>query len=349
MDATSLEQRRRCRVGQRKTTGIDRAAHPQRELGPLLKGDVQLSAQQGRAQGHGQAARHVAEPARDVDLLQRQAQRAFAAFAERRGHGRRFEAAAVEREGEQRLDAHLSLRRQRADERHGQLERAQLVGGLHRCVGEVGAAVREHDVVHGEACRLRAARLFGEPGQDVVDIEAAFGHARQAQLGRVDLEPVDHRREAQQRLEGRVGMQAAHAQQRGCRYVARGIRARAGDDEVVQRELERPRVEGDGAEAHAAAELLAGDALGLLADQRRCIEPGRAPQQHEAEQHGCSDAQSARRSWREAVLRCSGRLIWLHAGIFNRSLCAAVSVCDRLSGRRRAAQCGPCPLGGQCA
>ena len=296
MDAAGFEQWRRGRVGQREPAHVDRAAHAQRELWPLLEGDVQLAAQQGRTQGHRQPARHVAEPAREVDLLQREAQRAFAAIAERRGLGRRFEAAAIEREGEQRLDAHLPLGRQRADEGHGQLELAQLVRGLHRRVGEIGAAVREHDVVHRKARRLRAARRSGDASEDVVDVEAAFGHACEVHFGRFDLQPVDHGREPQQRLEGRVGMQATDAQQRWRGHVARGVRRRAGDDEIVDRQLERPRVEDDLAEGHPPAELFTGNVLCLVTDQRRCVEPGGAPEQCQTQQHDRCDAQPAQHS-----------------------------------------------------
>ena len=94
-----------------------------------------------------------------------------------------------------------------------------------RPIGEVDGAVADDDVVDGEARRLAGgspARVSGEVLQHVVEVVATVADAGHAQDRSVDLEPIDHRREAEQRGDRDVGMNALRLEQR------RSVGARAG-------------------------------------------------------------------------------------------------------------------------
>ena len=274
LDAADLQQVLRLSVGHFQVAHADAAAHAQAQGRALLERQRQVGAEQGRLQPHRQALRQVAEPGRDVETIELDLGFAGTALAERRRCGRRIEAAAVEREGQPRLDLDLALRGQRADERHAEGELAHLVRGGHRHIHEIGAAAAHDDVVHRKAGRpvVLLLRCCGQALQHVVDVVAAFVEARQAQHRRVDFETVDHRRKAHQRAQGGVGEDALDLDLR------RRTSAGAGQRQVGYRQLERPRIEGDVAEREAPAELLFGRLFQLALEQRRHDQPGRAPQ-----------------------------------------------------------------------
>ena len=126
-------------------------------------------------------------------------------------------------------------------------------------VVEVDAAVLQLDVVERKARRLaRLGRLRArrQPGQDVVDVVVAIAHMGQAHDGRFDAQRVDHRRQAEDGLQSGVGVDALDAELIGCAIGT-------GDGNVAQRQLQRPGLELDRADAHRAAELLAADLFAL--------------------------------------------------------------------------------------
>ena len=259
LDAADAQQLLRPGIHHLEAGRAHRAADVQRQLRPLLEGDAQVDGERRGAELHRQAARQVAEEGNDVEAFDADAQLAIAALRERRRRARGVEAAAVEGEREPRLDLHLALGWQRADEGHAELDRAQPVVRLQRLVDEVGAAVADDDVVHGEAGRLVTALGGGEPLQHVVDVVAAIADAAQVQHRCIDLEAVDHRGEAQDRLRGEVDEDAPDREQRRCG------RRRAFDDHVGERQLELPRIdhggglhpdEGGGRSAHAVLHQL---------------------------------------------------------------------------------------------
>src|ERR1019366_5160599 len=203
---------------------------------------------------------------------------ALAALVPGRRRGGRIETAAVELEREMRLDLHLALGRQRAEEGNAELEVANAVRRVYRRVGEVDRARAHHDVVHGEACGRSVALVGGrgsEAAQHVVDVVAAVAEAGEAQHRRLDIEAVYYRRETEQGADRRIGMDALDL------YLRRRTIVRTGESEVVDRQLERPRIEGDVAERQATAELLRDGLFGLARDDGRHVEPRRAPDQAE--------------------------------------------------------------------
>ena len=158
LDVADLQQVVGRRVDDFDSGRADDARDLERQLGALLEGDDDVGVQRRRAQLRRQAARQVAEVGRDREAVELDAQLAVAALGERRRRAGRIEAAAVEREGEVRLDLDLALRRQRADEGDRQLQVADAMRRRERPVDEVGSAAGEDDVVDGEARRLGGRR-----------------------------------------------------------------------------------------------------------------------------------------------------------------------------------------------
>ena len=228
-------------------------------------------------QPHRQALRQVAEPRPDIEAVEPDLHRAGAALGERRGDGGRIEAAAVEGEGQPRLDIDLALRGQGAQEGHAELEVAQPMRRLQRLVDEVRRAAVDDDVVQRELRRLVALlrRRRRQARQHVVDVVAAVGEARQADHRRVDLEPVDHRREAEHPAHRDLAAQLPDLQLR------RGGVARAGQGDVVDPQRQRPGIEGDVADRQAPAERLERDPLGAALERRRHDQRGRAPERRQ--------------------------------------------------------------------
>ena len=284
LDVAHLEQLGRRGVDHFDAARADRARDLERQPRPLLEGDDEVGAERRRAQLHRQAARHVAEPGRDRKAVEAEVDLAVASFGERRRRGGRIEAAAVEREAEVRLDLDLAFRRQRADERNRELELADTMRRRQRPVDEVDGAATDDDVVNGEtrrfARRLARARCGGEVLQHVIEVVVAVAEPAHAQGRRIDVDRVDHRRQAQQRDDRGVGADALDLEHR------RGVGARAGEHDVVQRELERPRIELDLAERQAPAELLRYGLLGSIGNERRRVEPGRAPEHDDSDDGG---------------------------------------------------------------
>ena len=137
LDVADLQQVVRRRVDDFDAARADDAGDLERQLRPLLEGDDEVGVQRRRAQLRRQAARQVAEVGRDREAVELQVQLAVAALGERRRRAGRIEVAAVEREGEVRLDLDLALGRQRADERN---RRAR--GSRTRCVVASGRSTK---------------------------------------------------------------------------------------------------------------------------------------------------------------------------------------------------------------
>src|SRR6185369_2779916 len=97
--------------------------------------------------------------------------------------------------------------------------------------------------------------------------------AGDTQHRRIDVERIDDRREAKERRDRDVGVEALGLEER---WRARGW---PGQRSVLDRQLERPRLEGDAAERQLAAEDALRRVLRLRRDDRRHVEPGGAPEQ----------------------------------------------------------------------
>ena len=127
-------------------------------------------------------------------------------------------------------------------------------------------------------------RGSGDALQHVVDVVVARVGAAHSQHRRLDLEAIDHRRQAQQRDEGDIGVDTPRLEQR--RRAVSG----AGEREVGERQLERPGIEGDAADRELPTQQARRRPLGLRGDDRRHVEPGRAPG-HDDDEHADGDAQ----------------------------------------------------------
>ena len=277
LDAAGPEQVVHLGIGHLQVGHADLAGEAERELRPLLERQRQVGAHEGRLQPHRQALRQIAEPRSDIEALEPDLHRAGAALGERRGDGGRIEAAAVEGEGQPRLDTDLALRRQGAQEGHTELEVAQPMRRLQRLVDEVGRAAVDDDVVQRELRRLVAVlrRRRRQARHHVVDVVAAVGEARQADHRRVDLQPIDHRREAEHPTHRDLAAQLPDLQLR------RGGVARPGQGDVVDPQRQRPWVESDVADGEAPAERLERDPLGPTLECRRHDQRGRAPERRQ--------------------------------------------------------------------
>ncbi len=265
------------RIRQLDAVRRDSAGQLEARRGGALEVDLEVRVELAGAQGHGEAAGHVAEVGRQVQILEMHLRVGLAAFSKGRGEGGRIECAAVQDEGQLGFGLDLALRRQVAEKRHPEHEVAQFVLALDGLVVEVDRTVGDGDVVDGEARRLALGRVgrARELGQDVVDVVPAVRQVRQQDGRRVDGNGVDHRRQAQDRLQFGVGIDARH-RQLGPAAVRRG------NAQISQGQLERPGPEVDLAYRDLAAQLFAGDLLDLALGDRRHRQPGEQP---ETEQH----------------------------------------------------------------
>ena len=237
-----------------------------------------------------------------------------------------------------RLDLDVALRRQRADERHGEVEPADAMRRVQRCIDEVDLAVLDDDVVEREMRRLATRRLRlpvrrAQAAQHIVEVVLAVGDAADANTRRIDFEPVDHRRQAPDRL-GR----GVHIDARGLELRRRGFGG-SRQRHVGDRQLERPRVEGDLAEPELPAELGVRRLRCEMAQQRRHVEPGGTP---EDRQHGQGEDDRCRHATRRARPRgraCGRRGLGsgLHETILPAGAAAAATAAaeGRLGGARQ--------------
>jgi len=266
-------------VGNVHTAGLHGAAQLHGHARVLFKGDFHICIQRGAQHLDRQIGRQVAQVGREVQAIQPDLRVGFAGLCKRCALGGGVKPAAVERECQVGLDLHLALRRQGADERHFQRQRAHLVRLADGVVDEVDAAARERQVVQRQACGALVGLGFtlgrGDLGDDVVHVVAAVAQVGDAQHGVFDGEGVHHGRQAQQRLQLAIGVDATNGERRG---GAVGTR----HGHVAQGKFQAPGLEVDAAHGHGAAQLLGRDALQRALEQRRDSEPGEQPQTDQA-------------------------------------------------------------------
>ena len=277
-------------VGHAHAAGLHGAAQLHGHARVLLEGHLHIRIQRGALHLHGQVGGQVAQVGRQVQPIQPDLRVGFAGLRKRRALGGRVKPAAVQRERQVGLHLHLALRGQGADERHLQRQRAHLVGLADGVVDEVDAAARECQVVQRQArgalVGLGVVLGRGDLGDDVVHVVAAVAQVGDAQHRVVDGEGVHHGRQAKQRLQLAIGIDAANGQLRG-----RTIGTRHGH--VTQGEFEAPGLKVDAANGHGAAQLLGRDALQRALDQRRDGEPSDQPKSDQARQRADGGAEPA--------------------------------------------------------
>ncbi|MNP96407.1 hypothetical protein D3C85_89850 [compost metagenome] len=280
LERVEAQQVATARVAQLGAMGLDRAGDLQADGVGLLEIDLQVGIEAAGLQLHRQAAGDVAQVRHEVEPLELHVGVGLAALRERGREGGRVELAAVEREGQLGLGLDLALGGEVAQERHVQHEAAQLVPALDGLVVEVDRAVLDRDVVDREARGLGlriGRRARGQLGQDVVDVVLAIGQVREQHGGRLDRHRVDHGRQAEQRLQFGVGIDALDGH---LRLLAVG----GGDAQVIQCELERPGLEVDLADGDLPAQLFARDLLELALGDRRHRQPRDDPQGQQHQQ-----------------------------------------------------------------
>ena len=256
----------------------------------LLKGHLHIRIQRGAQHLDGQVGWQIAQVGREVQPVQPNLRVSLAGLRKRRALGGRVKPAAIERERQVGLDLHLALRRQGADERHLEGQVAHLVGFIHGGVREVDAATRQCQVVQRHPCGAFVGLGFaggrGDLGDDVVHVIAAVAQVGDAQHRVFDGEGVHHGRQAQQRLQLAIGIDAANGQLWG-----RAVGTRHGH--VAQREFQAPGLKVDAPHGDGAAQLFGRNALQRPLDQRRNGQPGDQPQDDQTRQRADDRAEPA--------------------------------------------------------
>ena len=249
-------------------------AHAHLGLFGLLKADFNIRVQPtcGNLQRH--RARDIAQEVGQVQALECQPQLGGAALQERRAQRRGVKGAAVELECKPRRDAHLLRRGQCAEERQIEHQTAHLVCTLDQRIVEIHRAAAHADVVERKALQLGllvGRRGRGQALQDVIHVIVTGAGLGQMQHGRIDLDGIEHRRQAQQRLQLRINIYTLHRKQ-WLRSTRQAI-----DAQAMEKQLQRPWPELHRGQRHVAAQLFRGQALNLAFEQRGHGQPQRQP------------------------------------------------------------------------
>ena len=250
-------------------------------IGLLLKRKRQIHAEHARLQAHGQTLRQVAQVGREIEIHQANMRLRLAAGKKRRGLSRGIERTVIELEGQAWLHLDFALGRQAAQEWHAQRQIAHCMGTPHGAIFEVHRATTHGNVVKSEARRrpsrrgIRLARR-GQAGQDVVDVVMSGRQLRQAQHRLIDLQRIQHRRQAQQRCHADIGKHTGDGE-------LRPLPIRSGHSHVMHRELQRPGYKLDAPNAHVPPQCLACQLLSLAAQQGRQRQPPQGPQHQNGE------------------------------------------------------------------
>jgi RNA-binding protein YhbY len=160
-----------------------------------------------------------------------------------------------------------------AQEGHREPQVAHGVRLAHRVVNEIERAAVQREVVKSELRRL-ARRLVGrrcELFENVVDVVAATPQVGEPGHGPVHRDGVHHRRHPHQGLQFPIHIDTLDP------HLVR-LAVGRGNGQVGQGELHRPGLEVHSPQGHRAPELLAGDLLGLVPEQRRHRQPAEHPQ-----------------------------------------------------------------------
>ena len=264
--------------------GLDHALHQQAGVLVLLKRQGQVGVQHGRFQRDGHAGRHVGRVVGQVQRIDLEARLRLARVHERQGFGRAVEPGAVQHKGQLGQHLDLALRIEVADEGQLHVQRAQLVVALHGLVVEGELATAQSHVVERELGRLglgirRVGRALCQAFEDVVEVVVPIAQMPHENLGRVDLHRIEHGRQAKQRLNGRVHVDAIDRE-----LIA--LPVALGHGQLLQGQLQRPGLELNLANRHLAAQQSAGLLLGLPLQDGRHGQPAHTPQhQHRAAGH----------------------------------------------------------------
>ena len=279
-----LDQRRAGHVGERKflEAGLALDLDMRLAIGGHGEVDLELRGRGAADQAHRQRIGQVNGIGRQIQRVHLELDLGLARAGKRQGLRAGVESRAVEHKGQPRLDLHAHMGGDVADERQPEVERLQLVPAVHRLVVEAERAVAHLDVVDGEVHGLAGRLALGHVGQarqDVVDVVVTRREMGQVDLGRIDLNGFDHRRQMPQRGHLGVDVHTAHLQQRrhGGRRFARGA-GRSGNRDVAHREFHRPRAEADLAKGHLATQHGAEFLLCLRLEQWRHRQPSHGPQ-----------------------------------------------------------------------
>ncbi len=192
------------------------------------------------------------------------------------------ELAAVQHEGQPRLDLDQQVVGQVRQEGQVQRDPAQFMAALHRPVVERDFTCGQAQVEQREARRLggRLRRGPHEALQQIVDVVVAGRGPRQAQLRGVDVDRLDHRRQAQQGARIEIHEHTFDLQlRRGRRAAGRGT-----DRQAAQRERQCRRREAQFVHSQLAPEQLRTACLELPLQQRRQCQPGQRQEQQQGRQ-----------------------------------------------------------------
>ena len=114
----------------------------------------------------------------------------------------------------------------------------------------------------------------------------AVREVREPQMGGVDREGIHHRRQAHQRLQLGIGIDA-------CNLKLRGAALGAANGDVAQGQFQRPGRELDRPHGHRAPQLFTGDALQRAFRQVRNSQPADQPNHDQGRQCAHCEAKPA--------------------------------------------------------
>ena len=188
------------------------------------------------------------------------------------------------------------------------------MGAAHRFVHKVDRAALERNVVERKTRRLglrvRGRRLLAQPVKDVLYVVAAVAMVGQPHLGRIHLDRIHHRRQAQQGLQFTIYIDTGDAE-------LLPLAVSAGNGQVTYGQLKRPGLELDRANGGLAAQFFGSYFLALVLQQRGNRQPAQRPQPANAGGRPGHTPQPTPRSRGRLGL---GGIHWRHVFFWGRSV-----------------------------
>ena len=178
----------------------------------LLKSHLQLGTEHARAQANRQTGRHIGQPGRQVQAGQAQLHRRLPPRRKWGGLRARLKAAAIQKKRQLGLHRHRPLSRQIAQKRQAELQLPHRVPPASPLVVNIEPACRQRQVVQGKAGRgcVGWGTVSQKSLQDVINVVAPVTLVGESQRRPLDSYGIQHWRQAPQRFQRRIYIEALH-------------------------------------------------------------------------------------------------------------------------------------------